>query len=206
MAFNELVNKANEKEEVGGMNFTEKEHPYGIKKGEILGEMVHADGRVERFHSHVGQDDLNEFVQNLIVDRASILMAQHMKGDNVPGITHLAVGTGVGNGNTQAPQQAVSTATRLRQELFRKAVQLSYYDPTNSQGSTIVDGAGRTNVLDITVEFAESEAVGALTEMGLFGGTGASGANGGDMVNFKTFPVWNKPNNATLRWTWRLTF
>ena len=74
--------------------------------------------------------------------------------------------------------------------------------------------------------FSESEAVGALTEMGLLGGDVNSNmavrnpilpANGtydatidvtgkDILVNYLTFPVINKPATSTLQWTWRLTF
>lgn len=182
------------------------ESTYGIKKGEILGVLTHADGTEETFHQHIDPASLSAFVKNLIVDRASILMAQHMKGDSVPGITYLAVGTGTGTGTTQNPQSAVSTANKLRSELTRKLVQIAYYDTNNATGTTLTDGQGRSNILDISVTFNENEAVGALTEMGLFGGNATAAKDSGDMVNFKTFAVWNKPASSTLAWKWRLTF
>lgn len=64
-----------------------------------------------------------------------------------------------------------------------------------------------TNILLLSTTFLESEAIGPLTEMGLFGGASASNSKDtGVMFNYKTFKVWNKPSDARLTISWRLTF
>lgn len=140
---------------------------------------------------------------NLIVNKASILMARRMApGSDVnmntgthidDGLQYLAVGTGVGTGDTQNPEAANLTQTALRSELFRKEF----------TSWTFVDAAGNntttpTNILKLATTFLEAEAVGALVEMGLFGGDATDAAGSGHMFNYKTFPVWNKPNDARL--------
>ena len=162
-----------------------------LASGEIFATMTHKDGTKEDRH-----------FKNVIVDVASNLMAQLMKENSgVPGIMTLAVGTGDPGWDLQNPPAATAAQTQLENELFRKT-----FDSTN-----YVDGSGnptvtRTNIVDYITTFAETEAVGALVEMGLFGGTGSTTANSGTQVNYRTFPVWNKPSTSTLRVVWRLTY
>lgn len=133
---------------------------------------------------------------NLIVNKASVLMARRMApgsavnvntGANIAdGLQYLAVGTGVGTGTTQNPEAAVLTQTVLRTELFRKEF----------TSWTFVDAAGNntntpTNILKLATTFLEAEAVGALVEMGLFGGDATATRDSGHMFNYKTFPVNN---------------
>jgi len=88
----------------------------------------------------------------------------------------------------------------LVQELTRKTVTPFYVDVNGNRT------VKRTNIIDLETSFDEGEAVAALVEMGLFGGDGALNVNGGTQVNYKTFPVINKPNTAQLSFIWRLTF
>lgn len=135
-----------------------------------------------------------EKMKNLIVNKASELMALLMKPANgsQKGIEYLAVGTGFGTGSQTTPQAEAATQTALRTELARKA---------------ITSNTVSANVLTLTTTFNETEAVGALVEMGLFGGTTASATSGtGYMFNYKVFSVWNKPNDAKLTIVWTITF
>jgi hypothetical protein len=163
-----------------------------IKHGYICMKMKHKDGSVEI-----------RYVQNVIVDDASLLMAQLMSGlpAVAPGLTVLAMGTGDPGWDLQNPPIATAAQHLLVNEIERKT-----FDSV-----TYIDGLGnptvtRTNIVDFETQFLETEAVGALVEMGLFGGTGSTGAGGGTMVNYHTFPVWNKSSTSTLTITWRLTF
>lgn len=142
-------------------------------------------------------------IKNLIVDKASILMAKRMRpgvswGD---GINYLELGTGVGTGTTQIPQIESSIQTILREPLMRKAVDSWTY--LDSSGNPVVD---ETNVLQLSTTFMEAEANGAIVEMGLFGGDATVTAGSGYMFNYKTFPVWNKENTLKLIIVWKLTF
>jgi len=170
-----------------------------IKKGDIFMTMKHRDGTIERREMH-----------NVIVDQASFLMAQLMKEyggtstipvSYVPGIFVLAVGTGDPGWDLQNPPIATAAQTLLVNELDRKRFSRTYY--VDDLG---VESLTRTHIVDFETTFNDTEAVGALVEMGLFGGTGSTSAGGGDMVNYHTFPVWNKPSTSTLVCTWRLTF
>jgi len=142
-------------------------------------------------------------VKNLIVSKASILMAKRM----VPGtswgagIGYLELGTGIGTGTLQAPQVESSAQVALRVSLLRKAI----------TSWTYLDGSGNptgseTHVVQYTTLFTEAEAVGALVEMGLFGGDATITAGTGYMFNYKTFPVWNKDGTMRLTIVWKLTF
>jgi len=162
-----------------------------IATGEIFATMKHKDGTEEKRHW-----------KNVIVDVASELMAELMKENSgVQGIMTLAVGTGAVGWDLQNPPAATAAQTQLESELIRKT-----FDSTN-----YVDGVGdptvtRTNIVDYITTYTESEAVGALVEMGLFGGTGSTSPSSGTQVNYHTFPVWNKPSTSTLTIVWRLTF
>lgn len=176
-----------------------------LKKGEILGEIVYEDGKKETLSRHMGKEEL-EPIKNLVTQQASILLAQLAKGGCATGITHIAVGTGIGNGTESEPEEGNVHMTTLRNEIARKRVTITYN--TSAEFSfPCNNGTSRTNVLDVAVEFDNSEAVGPLTEMGIFAGESATDSlNTGDLINFKVFPVWNKPDNATLKWIWRLNF
>jgi hypothetical protein len=162
-----------------------------LKSGEIIMTMRHKDGTIEC-----------RTMKNVIVDYASLLMAQLMKETSgIPGIMVLAVGTGDPGWDLQNPPIATAAQTLLVNELDRKTFNRTYY--VDALG---VESLTRTNRVDFETVFNDTEAVGALVEMGLFGGVNATIPGGGDMINYMTMPVWNKPATATLTITWRLTF
>lgn len=142
---------------------------------------------------------------NLIVNTASILIARLLKDNHEPdaGISYLAVGTGASGWNLQNPPQPVATQTELNNEIARKAYttsDVSFIDPDTGDPTTVP-----TNVIDFTATFAETEAVGPLVEMGMFGGDATDLADSGTMVNFRTFPVINKTNSMTMSIIFRIT-
>jgi len=141
---------------------------------------------------------------NLIVDICSDLIASwaiETASPTIPGILTLAVGTGGVGWDLQNPPAESASQTQLVAELTRKEF----------SDKTYVDDVGdptltRTNVIDLTTTFLESEANGPLVEMGLFGGEDATIASDGTMVNVKNFPVLNKTTAMTMAILWRLTF
>jgi hypothetical protein len=142
---------------------------------------------------------------NLIVNSASVLIARLLKDNNEPagGITYLAVGTGASGWNLQNPPQPIPTETKLFNEIARKAFttqDVTFIDPTTGDPTTVP-----TNVVDFTCTFAETEAVGPLVEMGLFGGDATDLADSGTQVNARNFPVVNKTNSMTLTIIFRIT-
>jgi hypothetical protein len=201
------------------LSFFHKDSFRGFK-GEVFWKMTCSlTGKVTEGH-----------FKNVVSLDASILVARLMKGggSSIPhqsepsfGIYALAVGTGDLAWNLQNPPPATNTQRSLWNELARKAVQTTNF--INQDGT--IAGVP-TNIVDFTTSFAESEAVGPITEMGLLGGdisTNMSIRNpvlppnglydptvdlvGLDtLVNYLTFPVVNKPATSTLAWTWRISF
>lgn len=141
-------------------------------------------------------------MKNLIVSRASVFMAKRMKPGVSwgSGIQYLEVGVGVGTGTTQLPQKEDISQERLRQSLLRKEITSWTY-----LGSDGKPTASETNVMQFTTTFGNTEAVGALVEMGLFGGDATAVAGTGYMFNYKTFPVWNKAEGMNLTIVWKIT-
>ncbi len=150
----------------------------------------------------IGEPDYHK--QNLIVDICSDLIASwaiETASPTIPGILTLAVGTGGVGWDLQNPPSESASQEQLVAELTRKEF----------SDKTYVDDLGdptvtRTNVIDLTTTFLESEANGPLVEMGLFGGVDATVASDGTMVNVKNFPVLNKTSAMTMAILWRLTF
>lgn len=142
---------------------------------------------------------------NIIVNTASVLLARLLKDNSEPdaGISYLAVGTGASGWNLQNPPQPTNTQTQLENEIARKAFtteDVSFIDPDTGDPVTTP-----TNVLDFTMTFAETEAVGALVEMGLFGGDATDLADSGTQINYRIFPVINKTSSMTLTIIFRIT-
>ncbi|AKG36078.1 hypothetical protein VK70_17195 [Paenibacillus durus ATCC 35681] len=142
-------------------------------------------------------------IKNLIVANASKFIARRMRPGASwgTGITHLEVGTGFGTGTAQAPQPENPLQVALRTPLFRKAItSWTYLDASG------VATAVETNIFKLTTNFTESEANGALVEMGLFGGDAEITLGSGQMFNYKSVPVITKNNTMQLTIDWKLSF
>jgi len=142
---------------------------------------------------------------NIIVNSASVLIARLLKDNHEPngGITYLAVGTGASGWNLQNPPQPTTSQTKLENEIARKAFtteDVTFVDPDTGDPTEVP-----TNVVDFTATFGETEAVGPLVEMGLFGGDATDMVDSGTEVNYRTFPVLNKGNSYTMSITFRIT-
>ena len=176
----------------GGMGLVEPERVNLGLEGHLFAEMRYSNGQIE----------VRDLGKNIITTSASILLARLMRNNADPayGAYALAVGLGAIGIDPQNPPPATAAQTQLANELTRKTFQSVNFINGNSVSGT------PTNVLDLTTFFAESEAVGALTEMGLVGGDASLTANTGTLINYRTFPVINKPATATLTITWRLSF
>lgn len=154
-------------------------------------------------------DVIDEFEDhNLIVNQASVLMAQRMAPGNLgtAGIGFLAVGTGYGTGSLQIPQAEDPTYTALRAEFIRKAI--TSWTFLNAAGAAVGSPPTGVGVLQFTTTFGPTEANAPLVEMGLFGGAATTATNSGTLFNYKSFPVWNKTAalNASLTIVWTITF
>jgi len=142
---------------------------------------------------------------NIIVNTASILIARLLKDSREPdaGISYLAVGTGAVGWNLQNPPQPTASQTMLYSEIARKAFttpDVNFIDPETGDPTTVPTG-----VVDFAMTFAETEAVGPLVEMGLFGGDASDLRDSGTEVNYRTFPVLNKTNSMVMTITFRIT-
>lgn len=203
-----------------GLSFPE---PLGIRvKGDVFAVLQHSDGSEE-----VVLDKSNIYTLD-----GGVLAALLFSGDSRSRpIDMLAVGTGA-SGNAQAPDVADNRQRRLQVPLYRKAFSEPIYrTPTGEISQDESNTPVPTNIVDFTTTFEASEAVGALTEMGLMSTSdGVEGSvfnpvqeDGSDVVfpsrdtsviltdydilaNYLTFPVINKPNGSVLAITWRLTF
>lgn len=98
----------------------------------------------------------------------------------------------------------------LVNEIGRKKFQKVQYLNTDFTVS-----AYPTNIIELECEFGETEVVGGLMEMGLFGGNVEPFDRDyiaishleeyGDMVNYRTFKIWNKSATDRLQIRWRIT-
>jgi len=144
---------------------------------------------------------------NVIVNTASILIARLLKDCSEPsgGISYLAVGTGDPAWDIQDPPAPTTSQTALEGELDRKAISSANTNFVDPDTGDPVGDATPTNIVDYAVTFSESEAVGAIVEMGLVGGDATDATDTGTLVNYRTFPVINKTNSMTLSVIFRIT-
>ncbi|MFW6014937.1 MAG: hypothetical protein ACOCRK_00705, partial [bacterium] len=203
-----------------------------------IGIILHKGGEYNKESGKIegGQIIKEEKMKNKIVDVASKLMAIRLYPIDVPGenpfgvqygLQYLAVGVGIcqnpnelwdsetnpvvqSNGDTavwplQNPPEATVDQQILEGELFRKRFTSACFIDSNGE-----DTNEPTKILKLVTTFDDNEAVGPITEMGLFGGDAldfggnGEGRNTGYMFNYKTFAVWNKPEGARLTITWEL--
>ena len=150
--------------------------------------------------------------KNLIVDVCSKLIAEWAITGNpgfprssttdYPGILSLAVGTGAIGWDLQNPP--VETAGQ--QQMFSESERKAFTTVNYTDGLGNVSPTAATNVIDFLTTFTETQAIGPIVEMGLFGGNNSLEPNGVTMVNYKTFAVINKSATSSLSILWRLTF
>lgn len=183
------------KDPLSFIGFTRKEKEFIRPLKGHLSIKAFEQGKLVHEYSH----------SNIIVNSASVLIARLLKDNDEPtaGISYLAVGTGSPSWSLQDPPAPTTSATTLTGELERNAIGVNdtnFIDPNT--GDPVQTA---TNIVDYSVTFSESEAVGALVEMGLFGGDATAALNSGTMVNWRTFPVINKTNSMTLTIIFRIT-
>lgn len=197
----EFFKKASEVVGQIGMGLNYKEEKTKRMKGEFFIKLNHADGRVEEKHIH-----------NIIVEDASLLIARLLADGQTSvdpagpahGIWVMAVGTG----NPAWPDKNNPPAPTVYQhvlesELARKRFANVSFVKTDGSG---LPASTVTNIIDFQAVFNESEAVGPIVELCMFGGDASDTiADSGTMLNYRTIPVINKPNTATLSIIFRLT-
>lgn len=197
----EVLNKASEiSGRLGfGANYEETLGKDRGIKGEFFITLNHKDGRVEKHY------------RNIIVDSASLLIARLLADGQTTldptgpahGIWVLAVGTGDTSWDSSNPPAATASQTLLESELARKRFANVNFVKTDGSG---LPASTVTNIVDFQTVFNESEAVGPLMELGMFGGDADEVvSNSGTMVNYRTIAVINKPNTATMSIIFRIT-
>ena len=187
----------------GRMSFGTKyeENNRSKMKGEFFLILNHNDGKVEKYY------------QNVIVDSASLLIARLLADGQTTldpvgpahGIWVLAVGTGHSSWDPQNPPVATTTQTKLEAELARKRFANVNFVKTDGSGLPATE---ITNIIDFQTVFSESEAVGPIMELGLYGGDAEENVIDeakDNLINYRTIQVINKPNTATLSVIFRLT-
>jgi hypothetical protein len=146
---------------------------------------------------------LNLYTPNVIVNTASILIARLLKDSSEPigGITFLSLGTGGAGWDLQDPPAPTTNQTQLEAELYRKRYTgTAFINPLDG-----TESSEPTNIVDYSFNFLESEAVGPIVELGLFGGDATDVINTGTLVNYRTFPVINKTNSMAFTIIIRIT-
>lgn len=141
--------------------------------------------------------------KNVIVNTASVLIARLLKDNTEPptGISFLAVGSGNDAWDPFNPPAPTTSQTLLESEMFRTSISAStFVDPQTAEPTSVF-----TNIVDYATTFSESQAVGPIMELALFGGDATSTPNTGTMINWRTFPVINKTNAMTLTIIFRIT-
>jgi len=203
----------------GGMSLHDFEPKSFSWSGEVWATLTEADGSVQKIH--IGK--------NVITADASIFIARtNVNNTSVTaGMWGLAVGTGANGWNPMSPPAATSAQRSLFSELARGAFTSISFTDTFGNPSSIP-----TNIVDYTTTFTASQAVGPLVEMGLIAApinTSPSYIQGPNnpltmpipnsattpplnqslydvLFNYRTFPVINKSNTATLTLDWRITY
>jgi len=159
--------------------------------------------------------------KNLITLDAGILAARLFRDNREPnrGAYMLSIGTGA-TGALLSPDLPDSRQRKLNAEIARKT-----FSATTFRDISGVAVAYPTNVIDFTTTFGESEAVGALNEMGIISpvsdNPSTTNPNPNNFptydstldltpydiqINILNFAVISKPSTALLSLTWRLTF
>lgn len=139
---------------------------------------------------------------NLVVDNCSVLIAGLMMG-SLTGVNYFAVGSGSPSWKDESMPDPSVSDSKLLSELFRKPItkdDMWFIDDNNDKSNV------PTNRIEIKVTFMESEANGALRELGLFGGTASSVKNSGYMINRKIHPLIYKTSGMRLERIIRFTF
>jgi hypothetical protein len=175
-----------------------------IQHKEPLEFIPYGDGDPTHGYFRIPESVMSErHMKNMIVNQASVFMAKRMRPGTSwgSGIGYLEIGTGVGSGSTQSPEPEDPAQTGLREPLVRKAI--TSWTCLDENGDPTAED---TNVLQFTTTFTEEEAVGALVEMGLFGGDADENIGTGMMFNYKVFPVINKDESMQLTIVWKVTF
>jgi len=135
-------------------------------------------------------------------------VAQEWDKQNPPGSTVLG-------GRTLHEGDALWENSRINKPVLVNEIGRKKFQKVQYLNEDFTVSAYPTNIIELECEFGETEVVGTLMEMGLFGGNIEPFDRDyiaithlqeyGDMVNYRTFKVWNKSNTDRLQIRWRIT-
>lgn len=200
-AVREFYKKTKENMGTIGLGISYKEEKTKNMKGEFFIKLKEADGSIEERH-----------IQNIIVEDASLLIARLLADGQTSidpsgpahGVWVLAVGSGnpAWPDKNNPPSPTISKHI-LESELARKRFANVNFVKTDGSG---LPASTVTNIVDFQAVFNESEAVGPIVELSMFGGDASDTiADSGTMLNARHIPVINKSSTATLSIIFRLT-
>jgi len=117
--------------------------------------------------------------QALVVDMGRLLTARLLKGDDVEGITHCALGDGDATfTDPNNPPAPAADQTTLKNEFIRKRAHRSAFLVEDPEGDITVDGQTyaetetETEIIGVFFRFDDYEATASvIKEIGFFGGT-----------------------------------
>lgn len=134
--------------------------------------------------------------RNTIVIGLNKLLSAMLKGDpTYPGIKYWAIGSS----DTVPTVNDVGCTT----EIARKAIPSDAISYRNSNGTV---SSAPTNILQVTLTFAQDEANGTWKEFSIFGGNATASLGSGIAINHKVHGVITKTNEMTVERTIRFTF
>ena len=146
---------------------------------------------------------LHEAGHNLIVNDCRKLLAALFAGaSGYGGVQYWAVGSGDPTDSDAAPAPAAPSDTRLRAEIARVPVTISFLDELGQP----MAGAGLSRIVRVQAEFVEGVGTGRNLEFGLFGGNATSVANSGLLIDRVVHQAKYKESTEARRLTIDFTF
>lgn len=140
---------------------------------------------------------------NLIVnDCRKLLAALFASAVGYAGVQYWAVGSGLTTDLDSAPAPASPTDTRLRTEIARVPVTISFLDDLGQP----MAGAGLSRVVRVQATFPEGTATGRNLEFGLFGGNATATVNSGLLIDRVVHQAKYKESTEARRLTIDFTF
>ena len=197
--FRESLKNINEKRTNINTSIFEEEKTSKMT-GEFFITLKDIDGSIQNYN-----------FRNIIVNSASLLIARLLANGQTSadpvgpahGIWVLAVGTGDALWDKLNPPAPLVTDSLMISELARKRFSSVNFVKTDGSG---LPSSTVTNILDFQTVFTESEAVGPIMELGLFGGDASDViADSGTLINKRNIPVISKSNTMTMSIIFRLT-
>ena len=199
----ENIHNIADKNKIG---FGIKQEEKGLKlKGEFFITLSYKDGSEEKYHyPNIIVDVASKLVARLLASGQSSVDPWTIEDMNAPhGLWVLAVGTGNPSWDKTNPPAPTAAQEFLESELARKRFSSVTFIKTDGSGLPATEV---TNIVDFQCVFNESEAIGGIMEMGMFGGDALPTApNNGTLLNYRTLAVINKSSVATMSIVFRIT-